>query len=145
VSRPVAAVIAVVPRGDEVLLVRRRNAPSAAWWGFPGGKIEPGEPLADAMLRELREETGVEAEFLRVFNAADVILPTGAAEPRHYVLVAGLCRWRVGEPVAGDDAVEARWFRYDALPREELIERVEELALEARALAALGKAPDGRR
>jgi mutator protein MutT len=132
----VAAVIAVVPRGDEVLLVRRRNAPNARWWGFPGGKIEPGETLAEATLRELREETGVEADFLRVFNATDVILPGAGDGPRHFVLVAGLCRWRAGEPVAGDDAMEARWFGYADLPRVrgELIERVEAFALEARGL-----------
>jgi mutator protein MutT len=136
VSRPVAAVIAVVPRGDEVLLVRRAGPPGARCWGFPGGKIEAGETLAAATLRELGEETGVAAEFVRVFNATDVILPGAGEAPRHFVLVAGFCRWRSGEPVAGDDAAEARWFRFDALPRGELIERVEEFAREARTLDA---------
>jgi 8-oxo-dGTP diphosphatase len=135
VSRPVAAVIAVVPRGDAVLLVQRTNPPDARLWGFPGGKIEPGETLAAATLRELREETGVAADFVRVFNATDVFAPVDGGT-RHFVLVAGLCRWRAGEPVAADDAFAARWVGYEELNemRGELSERVAEFAREARAL-----------
>jgi mutator protein MutT len=136
-SGPVASVIAVVPRGDEVLLVRRRNPPDPERWGFPGGKIEPGETLAEATLRELREETGVAADFVRVFNATDVFAAGADGAPRHFVLVAGLCRWRAGEPVAADDAMDARWFALAELDRASavLIEQVATFAHEARALA----------
>ncbi|WP_035692793.1 NUDIX hydrolase [Azospirillum halopraeferens] len=110
-SRPVAAVLAVVPRGDGVLLVRRANPPDAGLWGFPGGKVEFGEALPDAAVRELREETAVTAEPVRVLTALDAFEWRGAPTPhRHFILVAVLCRWLEGEPVAGDDALEARWF-----------------------------------
>jgi 8-oxo-dGTP diphosphatase len=136
---PQAAVIAVLVRGDAVLLVRRRNPPNRGFWGYPGGRIEPGEPLADATLRELREETGVAADFLRAFAAVDAIAAdaeTGALH--HYVLVAGLCRWRAGEPEAADDALEAAWFPIATLDRgpAPLLDRVAALALEARDLLA---------
>lgn len=103
--RPVPAVLAVVLRGAEVLLVRRANPPDAGLWGFPGGKLDWGETLADATLRELAEETGVTAAYGGVIRVLEVIEP-----PFHYVLIASRCDWRAGEPLAADDALEARWF-----------------------------------
>ncbi|WP_243746478.1 NUDIX hydrolase [Zavarzinia compransoris] len=108
--RPVAAVIAVVIRGGCALLVRRRNPPDQGRWGFPGGKVDFGETLGAAALRELFEETGIEATAGPVITAVDVI---GA--DHHYVLVAVPCHWRGGEPRAGDDAEAAAWFALDAL------------------------------
>jgi 8-oxo-dGTP diphosphatase len=138
--RPQPAVLAVLLRGDEVLLVRRRNPPNQGAWGYPGGRIEPGEPLATAALRELKEETGVEAEFLQVLTALDSIGDeTGGEEADaawHYVLVACLCRWTAGEPLAADDALEAAWFPVAdlALRPAPLIARVAEVAAQAGAL-----------
>lgn len=142
---PRAAVLAVVVRGGEVLLVCRRNPPNAGAWGFPGGRVEPGEALAEAVVRELQEETGVEARFLRVFDAADSIshAPGGGLE-YHFVLVAGLCRWVAGEPVAADDALAAAWFPLDGLDQrpDPLIERVADMARAAAAeMAAEAEAP----
>lgn len=132
---PRPAVLAVVLRGEDALLVRRRNPPNAGAWGYPGGRIEPGETIAAAALRELREETGVEAEFVRVLTALDSISDergSGAGGALwHYVLVACLCRWRAGEPVAADDALEAGWFPRTALPAP-LIDRVAAVARLAR-------------
>jgi ADP-ribose pyrophosphatase YjhB (NUDIX family) len=114
--RPVAAVLAVVLRGEEFLLVRRANPPDQGLWGFPGGKIEPGEGVLQAALRELEEETGVHARAVKAFAALDSIdaRPTHAGG-HHYVLVGVLCHWRSGEAVAADDALEARWFDLPAL------------------------------
>ena len=114
--RPVAAVLAVVLRGEEFLLVRRANPPDQGLWGFPGGKIEPGEGVLQAALRELQEETGVHARAVKAFAALDSIDPRPAHEGgHHYVLVGVLCHWQSGEAVAADDALEARWFDLPAL------------------------------
>ncbi|MDH0094819.1 NUDIX hydrolase [Achromobacter mucicolens] len=108
--RPIAATIAAVVRDGHVLLVRRANPPDQDRWAFPGGKIDAGERLPDAAARELLEETGVTAEPLHVFDAVDVFDRDDAgALRRHFVLIAVLCRWVSGEPVAGDDARDARW------------------------------------
>lgn len=114
--RPISATIAAVIRDNQVLLVRRANPPDAGRWGFPGGKIDHGETLFEAATRELAEETGVSAEPLRVFTAVDAFDHDAAGNlRRHFILIAVLFRWTAGEPVAGDDALEARWFDLGAL------------------------------
>ena len=120
--RPIPAVIAVVVRGDEVILVRRANPPDAGLWGFPGGKIELGERLDQAAVRELYEETGVVARAVEAFTAVDAVeLMPNASVAHHYVLVAVLCQWVSGDPVAADDALEARWFDLGTLRAAETV------------------------
>ncbi len=95
-------------RGDSVLLIRRGAPPREGQWSIPGGRIEAGETAAAAALRELREETGVEAELLGLVDVVDYIAPE-----RHYVLIDYAARWVSGEPVAGDDAADARFVPLD--------------------------------
>ncbi|HEY8604481.1 NUDIX hydrolase [Tsuneonella suprasediminis] len=110
-ERPIAATIAVVLREGQVLLVRRANPPDAGRWGFPGGKIETGETIEQAAIRELYEETAIRGEAGKVITAVDAFeQDEDGGLRRHFILIAVLCRWCSGEPVAGDDALEARWF-----------------------------------
>lgn len=110
-ERPIAATIAIVLREGQVLLVRRANPPDAGRWGFPGGKIETGETIEQAAIRELYEETAIRGEAGKVITAVDAFDHDEDGElRRHFILIAVLCRWCSGEPVAGDDALEARWF-----------------------------------
>lgn len=109
--RPVPAVLALVRRGGSVLLVRRANPPDQDLWGFPGGRVEPGEPYLDAALRELGEETGIVADAPQLVTVLDFI--EHDAEGRlayHFAMIAVSCRWRSGAAVAADDALEAAWF-----------------------------------
>lgn len=101
---PVPAVGVVCLRGDEVLLIRRGRPPRIGEWSLPGGRIEPGETVRAAALRELREETGVEAELLGLIDVVDGLFPDAG---QHYVLIDFAARWMAGEPVAGDDAAGA--------------------------------------
>jgi ADP-ribose pyrophosphatase YjhB (NUDIX family) len=119
--RPVPAVIAIVWRAGRVLLVRRHNPPNAWAWGFPGGKLEPGEPVLRAAERELREETGLTGTAVQAFEAVDVI---GDGDPPayHYLLVAVLVHVADGEPVAADDVDEALWCDPAALPTPQVPE-----------------------
>ena len=107
---PVPCVGVVCLRGEEVLLIRRGRPPRQGEWSLPGGRIEPGEPARDAALRELREETGVEAEITGLIDVVDGLFPEAG---RHYVLIDYAARWLSGEPVAGDDALEARFVALD--------------------------------
>jgi 8-oxo-dGTP diphosphatase len=122
----------VVSRGEEVLLVRRANPPDQGKWGFPGGKIEYGEAVPHATLRELREETGIEAEILGPVDVIDFLEREGARTGRHFILIAMHCRWVSGDPVAADDALEARWWPVDAiggLDTSHDVERIARLAI----------------
>ncbi|MFN7388164.1 NUDIX hydrolase [Brevundimonas sp.] len=101
---PIPAVGVVCLRGDEVLLIRRGAPPRLGEWSLPGGRIEPGEGVRAAALRELHEETGVEARLTGLIDVVDGIFPDAG---RHYVLIDFVAEWISGEPVAGDDAAEA--------------------------------------
>ena len=118
-ERPIVGVLAVVLRGDRVLVVRRANPPMPGRWGFPGGVLELGETVAPGAMRELLEETGVKAEAASPLTVMDTIDRDSEGRVRyHYTLVAVIGHWRSGEGVAGDDADELAW-----LTRAEIIER----------------------
>ena len=107
VRRPVPCVGVVCWRGDEVLLIRRGHPPRLGEWSIPGGKVEWGETLAVAALRELREETGVEAELGALIEVYEIIEPDF-----HYVLIDYVAHWREGEPRAADDADDAQFLPF---------------------------------
>jgi 8-oxo-dGTP diphosphatase len=110
-DRPIVGVLAVVMRGDRVLVVRRTNPPLSGRWGFPGGVLELGETVAQGAMRELAEETGVIAEAAGPLTVIDTIDRDQEGRVRyHYTLVAVIGHWRSGEGVPGDDADEVAWL-----------------------------------
>ncbi len=118
-DRPIVGVLAVVLRGDRVLVVRRANPPLPGRWGFPGGVLELGETVAQGAMRELFEETGVTAEAAGPLTVIDTIDRDGEGRVcYHYTLVAVIGHWRSGEGVAGDDAEEVAW-----LTRAEIVDQ----------------------
>ncbi|NCO21909.1 MAG: NUDIX hydrolase [Rhodobacterales bacterium] len=115
-TRPRLAALAVVIQNANVLLVQRRNPPSAGTWGFPGGHVELGETALDAAVRELREETAVVARPMRYLTNLDVIeRDKDGALLFHFLLAAVLCDYVSGTPVAGDDALAAAWVPLSGL------------------------------
>lgn len=105
VQRPTPGAGVVCLRGGEVLLIKRGKPPRLGEWSIPGGRQEMGETIAAAALRELAEETGVAAELLGLIDVVDAF-----SGDRQMVLIDFAARWIAGEPVAGDDAAEARFF-----------------------------------
>ena len=118
-DRPIVGVLAVVLRGDRMLVVRRSNPPMPGRWGFPGGVLELGETVAQGAMRELLEETGVQAQAADPLTVIDSIDRDDEGRVRfHYTLVAVIGIWQSGEGSPGDDADEVAW-----LTRAEIVER----------------------
>ena len=103
--RPELCVGAVAVDDDRLLLVRRGREPGAGYWSVPGGRLESGETLAEAVVRELREETGVEGVCGPLLGWVERIHPS-----HHFVILDFTVDvLEPGRPVAGDDAAEAAW------------------------------------
>jgi 8-oxo-dGTP diphosphatase len=105
VSRPEICVGAVVVRNEELLLVRRANAPGAGSWSVPGGRVEGGELLAEAVVRELREETGLEGVCGGLVGWTERV----DDEHHHVILDFEVTVLEPGPLAAGDDAAEVAW------------------------------------
>lgn len=109
---PRVAVGAVIWRGPEhVLLVRRGQLPRRGEWSIPGGGVEVGETLKDALAREIYEETALTIEIGELIDVVDAIGigPDGALE-HHHILIDFTAHWREGEPTPGSDAAACQWF-----------------------------------
>ncbi|MGA7884453.1 MAG: NUDIX hydrolase [Acidobacteriaceae bacterium] len=110
---PIAGVGAVIVRGGEepsVLLIRRGHEPLKGEWSLPGGAVELGETLEEAICREVLEETGLVVEPAGMVQALDRIVRDADGRVRyHYVLVDFLCRVTGGSLACASDAAEARW------------------------------------
>jgi ADP-ribose pyrophosphatase len=109
-DNPRVAVGAVVFSNDRVLLVRRGHPPSEDLWAIPGGSVEIGETLQEAAEREILEETGITIRAGQPVYTFDAIERDDAGKIRfHYVIIDLGADYISGDPIAGDDALEARW------------------------------------
>jgi 8-oxo-dGTP diphosphatase len=108
VTRPEVSVGAIVVQDGQLLLVRRGRGAAVGSWSVPGGRVERGETLAEAVVRELREETGLDGDCDRFVGWVERIGPE-----YHYVILDFTVNVRPGEAVAGDDASAVRWVPID--------------------------------
>lgn len=107
-TQPVVAVGAILVDDDRLLMVRRGHGPAAGTWAVPGGRVEAGETLAEAVVRELYEETGIEGVCGRLVGVEELLPEDGSTE--HFVILDfEVSILESAEPVAADDAAEARW------------------------------------
>ena len=116
-DRPLVAVAAVVIRDDgRVLLVQRGQDPGKGRWGLPGGLVELGETLAQALQRELREECGIKVEPGEVLGIVESRVRDEQGRLRfHYVIIDFLATYRSGELRVASDAADARWVHPEEL------------------------------
>jgi 8-oxo-dGTP diphosphatase len=146
---PMVGIGGVVIAQDRVLLARRGQEPMRGEWSIPGGLLEVGESLAEGVMRELHEETGLSVRVLDLIEALDRILPdpagsppqaaeTNSARPRpryHFVILDYLCEIAAGEPRPGGDITEVALVREEELPRYALTPAVIRIVKKAFAMA----------
>ena len=111
---PVVAVAAAIVEGGRILLVRRASEPGRGCWSLPGGVVQLGERLGEAVVREALEETGLLIEVVRPIDIIETIIRDERGRVRfHYVIIDYLARPISGELRASSDALEARWVSLD--------------------------------
>jgi 8-oxo-dGTP diphosphatase len=117
-TRPVVGVGAVVLDGDRVLLIKRGHEPLKGQWSLPGGGVELGETLEQAIVREVREETGLDVEVGPIVDVLDRIGRDAHGRVEHqFVLVDFVCRPSGGVLRSASDADDAEWVPIEALAR----------------------------
>ena len=108
-SRPQLAVSAGIFRDGKILLVRRARDPARGVYTFPGGRVEFGESLTEALIREIREETGLVIEIVGLAGYREA-LPPRTGGHGHFVILPFAARWIANEVSLNDELDDARWL-----------------------------------
>ncbi len=136
-QRPILAVSAAIMRDGKVLVVRRARRPALALYTLPGGAVETGETLIEAVKREVREETRLEIEPVALAGHREAIVrdAQGRVE-RHFVILCFAAHWRAGEPVLNEELDEARWLDPSEVAKLKTTEGLAEIVAAAAGLVA---------
>ena len=109
-DHPVVGVGALILQEGKILLEKRRNQPAQGKWSVPGGVVEVGEPLEEAVIRETLEETGLVVEEPRLVDVVYQVDRDAEGKVKyHFVIIDYLVKVKTGEPMAASDAEELRW------------------------------------
>jgi ADP-ribose pyrophosphatase YjhB (NUDIX family) len=134
-TRPFVGVGIVLFRDDQVLLVKRAKPPVSDNWSIPGGAQELGETVRETALRELKEETGVDAELIGLVDVVDGITRDDSGGVKyHYTLVDFAAEWRAGEAAADDDLAAVQWVKVAELDRYKMWDKTARVIRAAHAL-----------
>src|SRR5712692_9787168 len=110
-ARPFLAVSAAIVRDGQILVVRRARPPANGLFSLPGGVVETGETLAEAVAREVREETAIAIEPVALAGFRETIVRDGEDRvERHFVILCFAARWQAGDPELNEELSEARWI-----------------------------------
>ncbi|MGE5165567.1 MAG: NUDIX hydrolase [Sphingobacteriales bacterium] len=136
-QRPYLAVSAAIFRGGKVLIVRRARKPALNLYTLPGGAVEVGESLTDAVIREAREETSLEIEPVSLAGHREAIMRDKENRiKRHFVILCFASRWLKGEPILNSELDDARWIDPAELSAYRTTEGLPEIVAAAAALIA---------
>lgn len=135
-ARPIVSVGGVVINEGRVVLVQRRHPPLQGEWSLPGGAVDIGETLEEAVAREVLEETGLVVDVGPVVEVLERIHHGSDGRVEfHYVIIDYLCRWRAGTLASASDAAAARWVPFADVERLRPSDQVRAVVTKALALA----------
>lgn len=131
---PEVAVGAIVVDTDRILLIRRGRGPASGSWSVPGGRVEHGELLAEATVRELREETGLEGVCGALVGVVERFI-----DGAHYVILDHRVTLLEPDtpPIAGDDAVEVAWVPLHEVAEWNLVDGLAEFLHDHQIIATI--------
>lgn len=135
-ARPIVGVGAVIVDAGKVLLVKRAHEPRKGEWSLPGGRVELGEALADAVRREVKEETGLDVDVGPVVEVVEHVQRQDGQVAHHFVIVDYLCTPAGGMLRAGDDAEAVVWVDGEELAAYGVSETAVRVIRRGLALAA---------
>jgi 8-oxo-dGTP diphosphatase len=129
---PITSAHAIIFYEGRVLLVHRANAPSKGRWSIPGGMVELGETVADAVRREICEECGIEIEIERIVDIANHIVLDEEEQVRfHYILIYLLGHYVSGKIRSASDALGVDWVKCEELDTLDMHPRARKAVLQA--------------
>lgn len=114
-GRPQLAVSAVIFRAGQFLVVRRVNAPGRGLYSVPGGRVEHGETLHQAVAREVREETALAIDIVGFAGWREVLPDPSAGRAGHYLVISFAAHWRAGDVTLNEELDDFRWITPDGL------------------------------
>ncbi|MFY9769471.1 MAG: NUDIX hydrolase [Xanthobacteraceae bacterium] len=139
-TRPYLAVSAAIFRDGRVLIVRRARPPAHGLYTLPGGGVELGETLEQAIIREVREETGLAITPLALVGFREALARDAAGRvERHFVILPFAARWIAGEVALSEELAEAHWRKPDELAGLKTTEGLAEIVAAAAERVALAR------
>ncbi len=127
-DKPMVGVGAIIFRRDRVLLIKRGREPAYGMWSVPGGLVEVGESLREAVRREVLEEVGLDVEVRDLVAALDrVILDEQGRIEYHYILLDFICESEEGNPAAASDVLDCSFAAVDSLSQYSMTEGTEQV------------------
>lgn len=135
--RPQLAVSAAIFRNDRLLLVRRARKPGLGVWTLPGGRVEFGESLHQALNREVQEETGLTIGVIGLAGFREGLPRPDRGQPEHYVILPFAARWLAGEVMLNDELDDFCWIEPSGLGSFKTTDGLAEIVAAACGLAGL--------
>ena len=131
-DRPYLAVSAAIIRDGRVLVTQRARGPGIGIWSMPGGVVEAGETLIEALIREIKEETSLTIEPVALAGHREVVVRDGQGRAsRHFVILCFASRWIAGEPRLNEELSDARWLRPEELSTLKTTDGLAEIVAQA--------------
>lgn len=126
-GRPLVGVGAVIIKDGKILLVKRGNEPNKGKWSIPGGLVNTGESLEDALKREIMEEVGFEIDVEDVACVSEEVFRENGDVKYHYIIIDFFANIVGGELRVGSDAVDAKWVKLNEIDSLDVVDFVKKL------------------